>query len=138
MGMIEWEPEVEYYQVDRAQSLLKTGKSYNEISIERGVEQDGTLEYSSTGGRNVLMRVLGYSAAGPVVEAVVWTPDGRIGSRTGGLIGCMRPKDSDFYAGVLRTNHLPVLSELGRSASRGLLPLVVNNLRIAKHPPRRV
>jgi hypothetical protein len=127
--MIEWEPDVEYYRVDDSSRLAAVSLPHEELPLCLLAGQDSLIRYLSTNERTVVMRVLGFSATSPMVQAVISQNDGREVIRKGELVSCRHPEDGEVIAGVLRTNHQPILREIGRSGGMSTLPTPIKGLR---------
>ena len=130
MGMIEWEPEVEYFNLDSSPRPVAVIQPYAELPFCLLAGQDSLFGYDSTNDRTVVMRVLGFSATSPMVQAVIKQAGGVEKVRKGELVGCRHPEEPEIITGALRTNHLPVPREVGRNSGLGLLPLAIKGLRI--------
>ncbi len=130
MGIISWEPDVEYYEIDEAPNPIVVAQPYIELPFSQLAIQDSIVRYSSTERRSVSMRVLGFSATNPIVQAVISLSGGSEKVRKGELVGCRHPDDLDIVQGVLRTYHVPVLREIGRTSGVGLLPMPTKKLRV--------
>ncbi len=164
MSFRDWESDVEFYEEVGGELVVRPDRPFNRSSFSRSKKfnileeagiglvesldspfeelpfahfdaQDSVITYSSSNNREVYMRVMGFAAVNPIVFARVITPGGKELLRRGELIGSQHPEERILIPGVLRTQHPPLIREVGWGSGSNVLPIPLSHLRAQK--PRR-